>query len=166
LGAVRRSVAETLAEWIKRGWIEKRREHYVILEHEPLRQLAEPIRDSLCYQIGMPLDHLPGEHRLSEATLQLLSGPGSHAGRRYPVGDSVVVGTKAPSVVVVADERVSEQHCRVFRGSTGSRYWVEDLQSLNGTFLNGRPVRRAVLRDGDRIRVGGIEIGFEERPVP
>jgi diguanylate cyclase (GGDEF)-like protein len=40
------------------------------------------------------------------------------------------------------------------------RYWIEDLGSTNRTYLNGKPIRRAELRDGDQIGVGTNAIKF------
>jgi pSer/pThr/pTyr-binding forkhead associated (FHA) protein len=48
----------------------------------------------------------------------------------------------------------------VFRAATGGRFWVEDLESLNGTTVNGKPVKLGVLREGDAVGVGGFELKF------
>ena len=51
------------------------------------------------------------------------------------------------------DTFVSQVHARVFR--RGDDYWVEDLGSTNGTFVNGRKIDGAVpVRRGDRVQVG------------
>ena len=61
-------------------------------------------------------------------------------------------------------ELVSDRHCRVFRGATGSRFWIEDLDSESGTWVNGKRVRRAVLREDDLIAVGSIQLRVRLRP--
>jgi pSer/pThr/pTyr-binding forkhead associated (FHA) protein len=48
----------------------------------------------------------------------------------------------------------------VFRASTGGRFWFEDLDSLNGSELNGKPVKLNVLKDGDTIKLGGFVLTF------
>ena len=63
------------------------------------------------------------------------------------------VGRSLANEVVVADDRVSSQHCVIWceRGAI----WVEDRGSRNGTFLGGRRLEgRAQWTDGDRIRLG------------
>jgi len=60
---------------------------------------------------------------------------------------------------------VSRQHCRILREN--SEYVLEDLGSMGGTLLNGSPVDRAILKHGDRIRVGYNAFQFlaHEEPV-
>jgi diguanylate cyclase (GGDEF)-like protein len=53
---------------------------------------------------------------------------------------------------------VSRQHCRIWRED--GRYLIEDLGSTNRTYLNGKPVVRAELRDGDQIGVGSNAIKY------
>ena len=42
----------------------------------------------------------------------------------------------------------------------GSTWWIVDLDSTNGTELNGRRVDRAKLADGDKITLGGTDLVF------
>jgi pSer/pThr/pTyr-binding forkhead associated (FHA) protein len=55
---------------------------------------------------------------------------------------------------------VSRVHCR-FTAHPSGEVEVEDLRSTNGTFVNDRRVKRAVLAAGDRVRVGRVEITVE-----
>jgi pSer/pThr/pTyr-binding forkhead associated (FHA) protein len=60
---------------------------------------------------------------------------------------------------VIAGERVSRYHAVV--AETANGFAVTDLRSTNGTLVNDeRVVDSHLLRDGDRIRVGGTEIVF------
>jgi ABC transport system ATP-binding/permease protein len=52
---------------------------------------------------------------------------------------------------------VSRLHCRFTSAEDGSLV-VEDLRSTNGTYVNGHRVERSVLGDGDRVRVGRVEL--------
>ena len=45
----------------------------------------------------------------------------------------------------------------------GDDYWLVDLGSTNGTEVNGRPIKRQQLDDGDRITIGSTEIVFGRR---
>jgi pSer/pThr/pTyr-binding forkhead associated (FHA) protein len=73
--------------------------------------------------------------------------------------DSCLIG-RSPSVeLILSDDTVSAVHARVWR--EGGRWWLEDLDSRNGTLLNQIPVAQSVvLCTGDRIRVGRILLEF------
>ena len=67
----------------------------------------------------------------------------------------LVMGRSRTCDVIIADGRLSAQHLRIlFRGD---RYYVEDLRSTNGTFLNANRILSAELRPGDLLRLGGSE---------
>jgi pSer/pThr/pTyr-binding forkhead associated (FHA) protein len=66
----------------------------------------------------------------------------------------VLIGRHSQSDVRLPLPDVSRRHCR-FLFSQGV-WQVIDLNSLNGIFLNGEPVRQATLRQGDLIRIGGF----------
>jgi hypothetical protein len=78
-----------------------------------------------------------------------------------PVGlgpNPVLIGRDPQNDVVLDDRRVSRKHAEI-RLRLG-RYTLYDLQSTNGTYVNGRRVAEKVLENGDKISVGGLEIVF------
>ena len=80
-------------------------------------------------------------------------------GSEHPVDRrSVVLGRSRESDIRVDDPNVSRRHAEVRQ--EGATYWLVDLDSTNGTELNGRRVSRAKLADGDTITLGGTEIVF------
>jgi hypothetical protein len=81
-------------------------------------------------------------------------------GRLYPVTTGrVVLGRSRECDIRVADVNASRRHCEIVQD--GPTSWsVADLGSTNGTELNGRPVDRAELTDGDRVTVGGTDVIF------
>lgn len=79
-------------------------------------------------------------------------------GRRIEVRDGVTLGRAPQCDVVLEDTKASRQHARLV--VTGSVVEIEDLESSNGTLLNGTPVRRRLLRDGDRIQIGTTTLHF------
>jgi pSer/pThr/pTyr-binding forkhead associated (FHA) protein len=84
----------------------------------------------------------------------------------YPLSkDSCLIG-RSPSVELsISDETVSAVHARVWR--EGGRWWLEDLDSRNGTLLNRIPVaQRAVLCTGDRVHIGRILLEFRAEDFP
>ncbi|HWS26799.1 MAG TPA: GGDEF domain-containing protein [Xanthomonadales bacterium] len=70
----------------------------------------------------------------------------------------LMIGRAEDCGLVLSNTSVSRHHCRIFRDGPG--YSVEDLGSTNGCFVNGEPVRKLGLRDGDRLRVGQCELKF------
>ena len=71
---------------------------------------------------------------------------------------TVVLGRSRECDLRVDDPNVSRRHAEVRQ--EGATYWLVDLDSTNGTELNGRRVSRAKLADGDTITLGGTEIVF------
>lgn len=68
---------------------------------------------------------------------------------------------RAPRADFMVDAAlVSRFHCR-FTGSQEGGLLLEDLESTNGTFVNDKRVARATLTQGDRVRVGRVEMIVE-----
>ena len=79
--------------------------------------------------------------------------------------DSCLIGRSPNVEIPLADETVSAVHARVWK--KGDCWWLEDLNSRNGTLLNQIPVvQSAVLCSGDRIRVGRILLEFHAEDSP
>jgi hypothetical protein len=75
---------------------------------------------------------------------------------------SVVIGRSKDSDIRLGDPNVSRRHAEVRQ--EGTTYWVVDLESTNGTTVNGRRQQRARLEHGDRITVGSTELVFRLGP--
>jgi serine/threonine protein kinase len=73
---------------------------------------------------------------------------------RIPGGEAIVGRTSDCDVVVRASD-VSKQHCRI--RVEGHQVLIEDLGSSNGTFVNGKQIERAELKDGDRLGIAEYE---------
>jgi pSer/pThr/pTyr-binding forkhead associated (FHA) protein len=87
------------------------------------------------------------------------------AAKEWDLGSFLIaIGRRPENNIVLDDKFVSGRHAVV--GFAEGRYYVEDLKSSNGTLLNGKPVQRANLNDGDRIRIGALEIRFIDQPAP
>jgi len=80
-------------------------------------------------------------------------------GRRHEIEKRrVVIGRSKDCDIQVADPNVSRRHAEVRQ--EGAAHWVVDLDSTNGTEVNGRRLKRAKLRPGDTITVGSTELVF------
>jgi pSer/pThr/pTyr-binding forkhead associated (FHA) protein len=87
---------------------------------------------------------------VSGAFLQIIRGV--RRGLNVPVGTSPVVIGRKRGDLLLDDPLVSSAHCRVLLKD--GRYLLQDLGSTNGTMVDGRMVREAVLRPGAEITVG------------
>jgi hypothetical protein len=81
-------------------------------------------------------------------------------GRRIPLGEQpLVIGRNADCGVVVADARASRKHAEI--RAQGNGFVVHDLDSMNGTLVNGTAIREHPLADGDEVRLGNTVLRFE-----
>jgi len=80
----------------------------------------------------------------------------------YILKNKIDIGRSSKNDIVIKDNFVSKNHARIFE-SEGS-YFIEDLSSANGTYLNGQELTNIVeLRDGDNIGVGFIQFIFVDK---
>lgn len=77
---------------------------------------------------------------------------------RHLIDGQISIGRGDTSHFCLKDPAVSRKHCTIQQ--VDGRYELADLESHNGTFVNGTPVSRKVLNHGDTIRVGGNELLF------
>ncbi len=84
-------------------------------------------------------------------------GPG--AGKRLTLTQfPVTIGRDASNTIVIEDDEVSRFHLRIKR--RGRLFICEDLESKNGTFINGDRVLNSIVKNGDKILVGLTEYQF------
>jgi len=86
----------------------------------------------------------------ARAVITVVTGPST--GRVFSVEGETVVGRGKEAQVRLDDTGASRAHARVFE--LGGSYFVEDLGSTNGTFVDGRRIERVELQSGDRIHIG------------
>ena len=98
--------------------------------------------------------------RPAPIALLVVLDPPERAGVAYPLGEEITIGRAAGCAVTLPDDTfVSQLHARVFHRE--NEYFVEDLGSTNGTFLNGQKVAAPVaLRVGDRLQIGNTALGL------
>ncbi len=98
------------------------------------------------------------------ASLLLQRGPG--AGKGYPLDTHPALIGRHPAAVIRLDlPDVSRRHAQIVHEQ--GQFFLEDLGSSNGTFLNGLPLKgRASLRGEDRITIGPCEFLFEDASAP
>jgi len=76
------------------------------------------------------------------------------------VGDIVMIGRAPFNDIVIEVPVVSAQHAMLLK--VGDSYWLKDLNSTNGTRVNGLPFAYGELKDGDTIRFGAVMAIFAQ----
>jgi len=77
----------------------------------------------------------------------------------YFIGDNTGIGRDDANDIVLKDRFISKKHARIIKDK--GIYFLEDLNSANGTFLNGEKVTEAIeLKDKDLIDIGQVEFLF------
>jgi hypothetical protein len=117
---------------------------------------------------GAPAPEATGFHPIgpggrepgTDASLVVLKGGGLDPGDRYDLFGGLTIGRSTDAEVRIEDRFASGVHARLF--SRGGGYYLEDMGSTNGTFLNGAQVTgESSLTDLDEVRIGDTEFRFE-----
>jgi hypothetical protein len=98
--------------------------------------------------------------RSADAWLIAERGGGLEADRRFDLIGGLSIGRSKDSDVQIEDRYASSLHARVFERS--GRFFVEDMNSTNGTLLNGATLKgEAELIDGDTVQIGDTVFRLE-----
>lgn len=117
---------------------------------------------TMVYKPVSPLteDGPPADVALAQEIVTLSVG-----GKRHEVDKRrVVIGRSKDCEVQITDPNASRRHAELRQ--EGAAYWLIDLDSTNGTSVNGSRTARAKLDSGDVITIGGTDLVFERRLAP
>jgi pSer/pThr/pTyr-binding forkhead associated (FHA) protein len=89
---------------------------------------------------------------------------GPNAGSRFLLDQPVTSAGRHPDSDIFLDEVTSSRRHAEFRRENGT-FRIVDLDSLNGTYVNRKPVASAVLANGDEIQIGKFRLVFLIRPT-
>jgi len=96
-----------------------------------------------------------GEHRD-----ELVIASGAQAGSRFELSNEMTtVGRHETSDILLDDVSVSRRHA-VFTRTASGRITLRDLNSLNGTYVNGERVEETVLYSADEVQIGKFKLVF------
>ncbi len=97
-----------------------------------------------------------------EPRLEVIAAMGHEPGTVFSLGDGgATMGRSGSADIEVDDPFASSAHARIF--PRGDFMFIEDMGSTNGTFLNGRQLRRPEqLKMADKIRIGDTEYRYQE----
>jgi pSer/pThr/pTyr-binding forkhead associated (FHA) protein len=98
------------------------------------------------------------------AKLQVLSG--SLAGQSFELKvDKTTIGRVEDNAFPIVEPSVSSHHCEIIL--QGTEVLIRDLNSTNGSFINGEKVSEAVLKPGQTLRLGQVELRLDDgSPMP
>jgi two-component system, NtrC family, response regulator GlrR len=97
----------------------------------------------------------------SDARLIVIAGPSR--GQVIELNKPVSIGRDQSSSRLIPDLALSRRHCEITRDD--GALILRDIESLNGTIVNGVPIRTHLLADGDQIRIGDSALIFVAPPV-
>ncbi|MCA9552387.1 MAG: GGDEF domain-containing protein [Myxococcales bacterium] len=84
---------------------------------------------------------------------------GRDLGKQYPLSkEEIVIGRGADNDIVLDMDNVSRRHAKVINRKEG--FFLEDLGSTNGSYVNDEEVRNRMLKNGDLIKIGGAILKF------
>jgi len=122
-----------------------------------LRRTVAPAPDATGFHAAPAFAEGPA---VADAWLVAERGGGLGTEERFDLIGGLSIGRSKDSDVGIDDRYASSLHARVFE--RGGRYFVEDMNSTNGTLLNGATLKgEAELIDGDTVQIGDTVFRFE-----
>ena len=86
---------------------------------------------------------------------------GGFDGMEYALeAEETLIGRNPTTDVTLLDENISREHALILFDAESGAYTIEDLQSTNGTKVNGKGIRTHTLEPGDEIQIGHTRFQF------
>lgn len=105
----------------------------------------------------------PAPELRAPAVLRIRNG--GFEGMTYTLeGEETLIGRNPTTDITLLDEGISREHALILYDRELDRYTIEDLQSTNGTKVNGKRVRSAELQPGDTLQIGSTLFEFVREP--
>ena len=121
-----------------------------------LRDLGRPAAEPAGYYDDEPV----AAGRPYSGRLVAARGAGMAGGEAFDIGPGLVIGRALACDITLDDSYASGRHARLY--DRDGHVYIEDLNSTNGTYVNGARVHaQQELRQGDVIRIGDGELRFE-----
>ena len=122
-----------------------------------LRRTVAPAPDATGFHASPALG---GSSLGEDAWLVVERGGGIERDQRFDLIGGLSIGRSKEADVQITDRYASSIHARLFERA--GRYYVEDMNSTNGTLLNGATLKgEAELIDGDSVQIGDTEFRLE-----
>jgi diguanylate cyclase (GGDEF)-like protein len=93
-------------------------------------------------------------------TLRVVAGPDMLSYITIPEDAQIIIGRDESVDLPLIDGTVSKQHAKI-QHQAGNAMLLVDLNSTNGTAVNGQPITRTILRPGDHLEIGGVSLRLD-----
>ncbi|UCG20003.1 MAG: FHA domain-containing protein [Deltaproteobacteria bacterium] len=93
--------------------------------------------------------------------IEILSGP--FQGQKHTFRSQLTIGRRSDNTVRLIDAKVSRNHAKIV--ATREGFLIEDMESSNGTLVNGKNIESHLLSPGDTITIGLTELLFSEKDI-
>jgi FHA domain len=123
-----------------------------------------PGASTATYKVGDTgeLEELDVGDLVARGPALVIRAGGGRAGESFPLeGDRLTVGRRPDSDIFLDDVTVSRDHAMLVR--RGNDYHLDDLGSLNGTYVNRSRIESHRLADGDELQIGKYKLTFLSR---
>lgn len=100
----------------------------------------------------MNVAHVPARTKRRQLHVLHVFERSGRALEDYTTEFPIIIGRGADAQVKIHDPKVSRIHCGL--SQVKQQIFLTDLESSNGTYLNGKPILQSVVSEGDEIRVG------------
>lgn len=122
--------------------------------YHPPQGVSQPTQAYPQAPVSQPTQAYPqSPQAASQFTLTAMDGP--LQGQRFPIAGPTDVGREQPSIPMSFDTQASRRHATLMPDAMGLT--VTDLNSTNGTFVNGQRVQSQTLRSGDIVKIGSTQ---------
>ncbi len=122
------------------------------------RENTTIFRESI--KANLPVEEVKG--RNSHYFLEIIEGPDK--GQSFSLQDAeVFIGRHGQCELVLQDPEVSRRHLKIAPGENG--WWLDDLGSTNGSFVNGQRITHLKAVPGDRIQIGQSILVIQKSPL-
>jgi hypothetical protein len=132
-------------------------------DRPPEDPAAEP--QTATYRVGETGEFIPidvGDVVESQGAALVIRAGGGRVGESFPLqADRLGIGRRPDSEIFLDDVTVSRDHALLVR--RGDAYYLDDLGSLNGTYVNRKRIESEQLHDGDELQVGKYKLTFLSR---
>ncbi len=112
---------------------------------------------------GLTADEVAAVQALPPTSALLVMQHGPSAGARFLLdAERITAGRSTAADIFLDDVTVSRKHAEFVR--EGSTFWVRDVGSLNGTYVNRERIDQVALRGGDEVQIGKFRMTFHPSP--
>jgi pSer/pThr/pTyr-binding forkhead associated (FHA) protein len=125
---------------------------------------APPGATTATYRVGETgeIEELQLEEVVARGATLVIRAGGGRAGETFPLqGDRLTVGRRPDCDIFLDDVTVSRDHAVIV--ARGDEHYLDDLGSLNGTYVNRRRIESHRLSDGDELQIGKYKLAFLSR---